>query len=257
MEPINPYASPLVAPGEEPMGEADQPLSLLGALNVGTSLFVRRFPTLAAITLVVWAPLEALISYQEYFVLDPDDPLGILGWSVLPQALVGIVAVGGTISVGEAALRGEHRGWLAGLGDGLRGWPRLFSSQLVGGLLLIVAAFFLLLPALYLGVRFALSDCAAIVERRAGMNAINRSMELTRGRFLTFLGLCVVTIVPILSAGSVIFLPLAYFPQYDHWLLSAALACCLDLLETWMTLVFVAAYVQCRAEERRVNVEPQ
>jgi hypothetical protein len=106
------------------------------------------------------------------------------------------------------------------------------------------------LPALYLGVRFSLSDSAAILERRAGMNAIDRSMTLTRGRFLTFLGLCTITVVPILLAGVVFFLPLAFFPQYDHWLLSAALSCVLDLMEPWMTLVFVAAYVQCVAEER-------
>jgi hypothetical protein len=76
-------------------------------------------------------------------------------------------------------------------------------------------------------------------------------MELTRGRFLIFLSLCVITIVPLLLAGGVIFMPLAMFPDYDHWVLSAALSCVLDLLAPWMTLVFVAAYVHRRAEERR------
>ena len=250
MEPVNPYAAPRDAGEEGPAVALEQPLSLLGAINTGTSLYLRRFPTWAAITLVVWGPVETFISYQEYFVLDPDDPLGVVRWEALAEALVGIIAVGATISVGEAALRGEHRGWLAGLGEGLRSWPRIFSSRFVGGLLVLLAALLLLLPGLYLGVRYSLSDCAAILERRAAMNAVSRSMELTRGRFLIFLALCVITIVPNLLTGSVIYVPLMLFPAIDHWLVAAALGCVLALLEPWMTLVFVAAYVQCRAEER-------
>jgi hypothetical protein len=251
MEPVNPYAAPREAGAEVPVETPEQPLSLMAALNTGTSLYLRRFPTWAAITLVVWVPLELFVSYQEYFVLDPDDVLGALRWSIFSEALVGIIAVGGTISVGEAALRGEQRGWLDGLGDGLRGWPRIFSSRLVGGLMLLIAALLFLLPALYLGARYSLSDTAAIIERKAGMNAVSRSMTLTRGRFLTFFGLCAITIVPILVAGGLIFIPLEFFPQIDHWLLSAALSSLIDLLGPWMTLVFVAAYVQSRAEERR------
>ena len=253
MDPVNPYAAPREAGGEAPPLAAEQPLSLMGALNVGTSLYLRRFGTWAAITLAIWVPVELFVSYQEYFVLEPDDVAGFLRWSLLAEAFFGIIAVGGTISVGEAALRGEHRGWLAGLGDGLRGWPRIFSSRLIVGIAIVISAFLFLLPALYLAARVSLSDSAAIIERRSGTGAMGRSMELTRGRFLIFFGLCAITIAPMPVAGFLVFLPLDYFPQYDHWLLSTALACLIDLLEPWMTLVFVAAYVQCRAEERRAE----
>jgi hypothetical protein len=181
---------------------------------------------------------------------DPDNPLQTFFWTVLAEGLVGIIAIGGTIGIGEAALRGERRSWLHGLADGMRGWPQMFSSRFLAGLVLTIAAVAFLLPALYLGVRYSLSDCAAIVERRSGMNAVGRSMELTRGRFLIFLGLCVITIVPLVVAGFLIFMPLDLYPQIDHWLLSAALGWLIDLLEPWMTLVFVAAYFQRRAEER-------
>jgi hypothetical protein len=251
MEPVNPYAAPAAASSEAAAAAPDQPLSLMAALNTGTSLYLRRFPTWAAMTLAIWLPLELFVSYQEYFVLDPDDVAGVLRWSVLGEAFVGIIAVGGTISVGEAELRGERRGWLSGLGEGLRGWPRIFSSRFVGGLAVLIAALLFLLPALYLGARFSLSDSVAILERRAGTGAVGRSLELTRGRFLIFFALCTITIVPILIAGFVVFLPLQFFPEYNHWVLSAALACVANLLEPWMTLVFVAAYVQCRAEEQR------
>jgi len=251
MEPVNPYAAPQAAGADAAAVAAEQPLSLLAALNSGTWLYVRRFPTWAAMTLVLWGPLEVLLAYQEYFVADPDNPFEAYFSQVLADALFGIIAIGGTIGVGEAALRGERRGWLAGLGDGLRAWPHVFSSRFVGGLTLVLAAMLFLLPALYLGVRYALSDSVAVLERRGGMKAIGRSMELTGVRFLILLGLCLATVVPIVAASVFIFFPLGFYPQYDHWLLSAALSFVLDLLTPWMTLVFVAAYVQRRDEQRR------
>jgi hypothetical protein len=254
MEPVNPYSAPLAISGVA-VEAVEQPLTLVGALGAGTSLFFRRLPTLLAITLVIWVPVELIVSYQEYFVLDPDDVLGLLRWTVLSEALIGIIATGGIVSVAAADLHGEERGWLAGLGDGVRAWPRLFATRLVSGLVLIAAAVFFIVPAIYLGIRYSLSDTAAVVEGRAGMNALSRSMELTRGRFLLFLGLCIATVTPVLIANSVIYLPLSWFPEIDHWLISAALTCLIDLLDGWATLVFVAAYMQCLGEQRRAQAQ--
>lgn len=251
MDTANPYASPLAAGSELSSDVAENPLTLLGALGAGTALFWRRFPTLAAITLIVWLPIELLVSYQEYFVLAPDDVLGLIRWTMVMESLVGIIAIGGIVTVSEAALRGEHRGWLTGLIDGLRGWPRLFATRFVGGCVLLIAAMFFILPAVYLFVRYAFADIAAIVERRAGTGALGRSMTLTRGRFLVMLGLYAATVGPLLVSGGVIFVPLGLFPEYDNWLTSTALSCFLDLIGSWMTVVFVVAYVQCRTEENR------
>jgi hypothetical protein len=253
METENPYASPMASESGVALQAAEQPLTLLGALGEGTSLFWRRLPTLAAITLVVWGPIEVLVGYLEYFVLSPDDVLGAFRVSMWMESLFGIIAIGGVIHVSEAALRGEHLGWLAGLSEGLRGWPRLFATRFVCGLVLLVAAIFFILPAIYLLVRYAFSETAAIVERQAGMSALRRSMTLTRGRVLTMLGLVAATVGPMVFASGVIFVPLDLYPEFDNWLSSAALACILDLLGSWMAVVFVVAYVQCRSEENRTE----
>src|SRR5690606_37715776 len=84
---------------------------------------------------------------------------------------------------------------------------------------------------------------------RAGMNALNRSMSMTHGRFFTFLGLGLLTLLPGVVVSFVLFLPLGLFPQLDHWLISAALTCVVELVDAWMTLVVIAAYVQCREQE--------
>jgi hypothetical protein len=153
--------------------------------------------------------------------------------------------------VSEAALRGERRGWLTGLGDGIHAWPRLFGTRFVAGVALLLAALLLVLPAIYLTARFSLAETVSVVESKVGPKALGRSMQLTRGKFLIYLALCAATAIPALLLGSMIHMPLAMLPQLDHWLLSAALTCVLDLIWTWVTVVFVAAYAHACAQERR------
>ncbi len=250
-DPENPYAAPLVPADDLQLDAADKPFTLLGILNTGTSLYLRLFPTLAAVTLAVWGPLELYVSYQEYFVLAPDDIGGAIRLSILGEMFIGIISTGAAISVSEAALRGERRGWLTGLGDGLHAWPRLFGTRFVAGIVLVLAFLLLVLPAIYLTARFSLAETISVVEHKVGPKALGRSMQLTRGRFFNYLVLCAVTAIPLLLLGSVIHMPLALLPQLDHWLLSAALTCVLDLIWTWVTVVFVAAYAHAIAQERR------
>ncbi len=77
MEPANPYASPLTVSREADTA-LEERFSLLAALRAGTSLYFRRLPTIAAITLSICVPMELFVSYQEYFVLDPEDVLGVI-----------------------------------------------------------------------------------------------------------------------------------------------------------------------------------
>jgi hypothetical protein len=250
MDPINPYASPHI-PIADHTELGEQPLTVLGAMGTGTTLSFRIFPSIAAVTLVVWLPLELLISYREYFVLDPDDAVGAIRQTLLLDAFFGAIATGGVISVGEAALRGRRKSWLAGLGDGVRGWPRLFATQLVAGVVLLLAALIFVLPAFYLAVRYSLSEPAAILEGKVGMRALGRSMQLTRGNFVTFFLLCLFTLVSVALVSVATYLPIALFPAFNHWLVAAALTSVDDLAGSWMTLVFVAAYVQITAIKRK------
>ena len=59
MEPVNPYAAPQAAGADATAVAAEQPLSLLAALNSGTWLYVRRFPTWAAMTPIFPGAVQA------------------------------------------------------------------------------------------------------------------------------------------------------------------------------------------------------
>ncbi|MDX1947466.1 MAG: hypothetical protein SFU86_18845 [Pirellulaceae bacterium] len=244
---INPYAAPSVESAV--LAAGPPPATFFQVLAAGTGLFVRRLPAVAAIMLVVWGPLELGQSYLETYVLDPDDVGTSFRLSMLLDALFGIIAVGAIVNLGLAESRGEPLAWWTCLGRGVAAWPRLFATRFVSGILLLLAALLLILPALYLAVRFSLGDTIAVAEGKAGMPALTRSLELTKGKFFWFTGLASVTVGSVLVFSVVTELPLIFFPDIHHWLLDAALTWLIDLFSAWMTLVYVAALLSVRASE--------
>jgi hypothetical protein len=181
-------------------------------------------------------------SYVEYFVFDPENVRATFRLAMLMEGLVGIIAVASVILVGAAAMKGEEIAWWRALGQGLAAWPRLFATRLVAGFLLSLSALCFVIPYLYFAPRFSLSDTATVLEGKAGPSAIRRSMRLTQQNYLVYLGLCALTIIPVIVVGIVVQLPLVLFPEINDWLLSASLTWLADLFTPWMTLVFVAAY---------------
>lgn len=240
MDPTNPYAAPAVDAYFEL--ESRRPKTFPEIIAAGTKLYISRFPAVLAITAVVWIPGELLHSYIEYFVLDPEDVLAQFRLTIFIEGIVGILAVASVIHLGAKTLEGEQCPWWTALGRGVAAWPRLFVTRIVSGFLLTLSALLLLVPYFYFAPRFSLCDTVSVVERKAGPSAVGRSMKLTEGSYLLYLGLCVVTVIPVLIAGIGVGVPLLIFPEIDHWLISAGLTWLADLFMPWMTLVFVSAY---------------
>jgi hypothetical protein len=255
MDNVNPYAAPRM---EMPAEHAPVvPATLFGALATGTSLFLSRFPTFAAITLAVWGPLELFQSYCNYFIFDAEDLGASFRLSLILEWLFGIIVAGGVTAIGAAQLEGERLSWWTGVVRGLGAWPRLFGTRFIAGIILALAALLLVLPALYLGVRFAVAEPVAIVERRVGMAAIKRSLALTHGAFFRYLGICLCTIGPFLVLNVATGIPGTLVPELNHWLFDAALMSVLDLAITWTTLVILAAYMGSVIAEQRANEDAE
>jgi hypothetical protein len=255
MDNINPYAAPQMDISVAPA--LDVPPTLFGALAMGTTLYLRRFSTFAALMLAISGPLEVGLHYLYYFVLDPESAGGYFQLSLLIQVSVGIILTGAVVEIGHADLRGERLSSLSGFGRGLDAWPRIFATQLVLGIVLLFAALFLILPALYLAVRLSAASVVAVVERTRATTALSRTMEVTNGAFFRYLGL------GLISFGSLFFLSMltdtviALVPAFNQWLVAAGLWFLVDLFSPWTILIFVAAYVASVDEERRASAPVQ
>jgi len=241
MSSINPYASPQF----ESRRDEPQPIpTTVGEiLSAGTTLYVNHLWTWVAMTAVVWGPLELAATYLEYFVIDADDIGRSFQMNAFFEGVFGIILYGGVIRAGGDAWRGEPVTWIRGLGQGLAAWPRLFSTRLLGGLVVILGLLLFIIPGLYLAVRIVLADAVSVVERKGATTALPRSMDLTYGKFFRYLMLCFVTYVPFVALATLHQMPLILFPQIDHWVVAAALTLTLDLAAPWIVLIFLAAYI--------------
>jgi hypothetical protein len=247
MSSINPYASPQVDQhGSQPRAI---PTAVGEILSAGTTLYVNHFWTWVAMVVVVWGPLELAGSYLEYFVIDAEDVGRTFQMNALFEGIFGIVVAGGVIQMGSDAWRGEPISWTRGLAQGLAAWPRLFTTRLVGGIVLILGIVLFIVPGLYVAVRIALADAVSVLERKSGMAALPRSMELTYRKFFRYLALSFVTYGPLIVLSAVHQMPLVMFPEINHWIVAAALTLTIDLATPWIILVFVAAYLSETAEE--------
>lgn len=239
MEPVNPYESPQIGQLVDARRPSAIPETLADMVRLGTSLYIANFLPIAGIMLAFSVPMALTQAYADYFAFDPEDPGKSLRLTLLFQNVIGLIPQAGVMAIGAAALKGQQPTFLRGLVEGFAAWPRMFVTRLIVTISILLALVLFVIPGIYVGVRTAYSEPAALIEHRGGMSAPGRSFELTKGRFWqTFCLLCIVYGV-VLCVGFSSEIPRMFF---DHWLLSAASSVVIDLLSAWAMLVLVTAY---------------
>ncbi|MGI8981897.1 MAG: hypothetical protein ACR2FY_21915 [Pirellulaceae bacterium] len=237
---LNPYASP--QPAEALDQTAGPPASFSGIVATGFRLYRRNFVSIAVVTLFVWCPIEFIESYCEYFVFEADDIGAVFRLNSLMEGLFGIIAYASVIAIGMGDLRGQPISTLAALRQGISAWPRLFWTGIVSQFAVAIGLLFLLIPGVYLAVRFSLYYCVAVNEGLNGVPCLKRSMALTKDNFWGFLFLGIAGLTVLILLGAIAVIPLIVLPQFDNWITSAISNLIIDLLAPLLTLIYVAAY---------------
>jgi len=240
VQPLNPYASPQHPEGV--LRAAIVPATLGEILLTGVSLYAANAPTVIGVTVAIWLPIEVLQSYYEYFVADSQNIGRSIRMSLWMENLIGVIPIAGVIAIGNAAMKGERPSIWFGLRSGLEAWPRMVGTRIVVGIITILALVLFIVPGIYVGVRAALAEPVAVIERLNGMTSMKRSFQLTQGDFWRYLFLAVVSLGVVFLFGALTAIPATVFPEIDHWLLSASLSLLVDVISAWPVLVFVAAY---------------
>ncbi|HEU4427932.1 MAG TPA: hypothetical protein VFT98_04205 [Myxococcota bacterium] len=101
----------------------------------------------------------------------------------IPTALARPLLDGCTLVVARGVARELQVGAWEMLREGVRAWPRLLAVNVFSGLFVGVASLFLVVPGLVLAVRYALASSAAFEDRCGLLASLQRSSELSRGRF--------------------------------------------------------------------------
>ncbi len=220
---------------------------MIAILRQACSLYQANALVIAACLACLWLPFDVLISYLTHFVFDGDDWRSTAAGFRSADNLVGLIATAAVISVANASLSGQRLSLAQGVHRGLIAWLRMWWTRLVSRLVLLIAFLFLVVPGLWLLVRFSLTESVVVCERVSGPAALSRSFELTRGHFRRFFWLQLVT-MGIVAATLVCSVgPPLLIPELDHWLYFSAIWFMHHFVTAYVSLAFFAAFTALTA----------
>ncbi len=141
-----------------------------------------RFPALLAVS-VGYSGLLYVVSSKAGF-LDVRNPYWVL--SVGGVLLLSPIYHAVLLPAIAAALRGGRADWRAVLGEGQNLFQRLFYGEIVVGAAVIAGGLLLLIPGIYIGMRFVYYKQTIVLERTSTITALRKSLRVTRDGRLTF-----------------------------------------------------------------------
>lgn len=182
-----------------------RPLSMGEVLDAGFRLFRHRFGALMVCALVPIVPLTILsmiiVASTDPTAFDVDtsatssDDGSVLIGDLLDRLLTGAaaaLAIAACFKVISSAYLGER----TGAGESLRyGLTRLFPlmvAYVVLSILIPIGLILLLIPGIFLAVKWSLTYAAIVGERAGPFRGMGRSWELTKGHWWRIFGTLIV-----------------------------------------------------------------
>jgi hypothetical protein len=174
-----------------------RPLSIGETLDAGFRLLRARFGTLIVCVLVPMVPLSIIATVIEASTNDQafdvnatttsttDDGAVIAGTliSALIQGAAAALAIAACFRVVSSAYLGERAEAGPSLRYGLSRLLPLIVAYITLSIVLAISALFLLIPAIFLGVKWCVTFAAIVAERAGPFSAMGRSWELTGGHW--------------------------------------------------------------------------
>jgi hypothetical protein len=253
-----------------PTGGWLTPLDIGEILSTAFDLYRQQFTKLIAIAAIVIVPLQVIQYYlvNEVFgtrfgrvQVDPvTGSLTVTGGfvrSIFVLTIASLVAFLITLILLGAITRAAA-GSIAGLpievGESYR-----FGLQRLGPLLLVMllvwvsllAGFILLvIPGIFLAVKFSVSVQSLVVENRRGTEAIGRSWELTKGHFWHVLGAFLLALIIAAAVSGII-----GSIGGRSWLLEAIFTSIGQILsQPFVALVAIVIYLDLRVREENLDL---
>ena len=211
-----------------------RPLALGEILDVSIKLVTRNWRALATVVLVVTVPVGVIsllittstTSYDPLLdVRTADDGAAYVAGALvnaLLQLLLYLLAPAACTALLADAYLGRRPEWQPSLATAARRAPAVFAMSVAVGLGLLVGFTALVIPAIFLGVRWSVALPALLLERRGPFAAIGRSWSLVGGFWWKCFGTVFVAyllvIVLSFATGAVLGAVLALLASTDSFL---------------------------------------
>jgi hypothetical protein len=253
-----------------------RPLSVGEIIDVAIKMWRRQFGTLARIVLVVVAPVElfatlvtASVSNFDVETFDPTtgDPTldggAFAGWlagmftAQILSGLAFLISSAAVLRAVSVAYLGGTPDWRDSLRAATSRLPSLIwlGFLMFGGL--VLAAIALIIPAIWLGVAWALAFPVLIAEEQRGVDAMRRSFRLVQNRWWPTFGALFLAFLLQSFIGLVLGIPLGIltFSEQGDSLVAIFLAMVVNVVASVVTTPFMAAVLVLIYFDLRVRKE--
>lgn len=180
--PGNPYEAPradLFEPGDATPVVPDD---LGGRMLLALRLYLFNLPLIAVPTLLVWLP----VSYFVESTIAQTHELDVAMLSIRLHSFAELIFGPFVTSAVIWSLAERHAGRTptvsALLKAGFDSWGRLFAAKFVASFLVLIGVLALIVPGIYLIIRFSLIDAVVVLEGAGPTHARHRSAALVTGR---------------------------------------------------------------------------
>jgi hypothetical protein len=216
--------------------------SVFGLLGDALSLYFGNLPTIAAITLSVFGPVNFLKCYLVHAAnleenvaasarveMGVESVFGPLVTAALLVALVHKIRTGRAMRFGKAFARG------------FKHWGSVFGARFRSGLFIGLGLLLFVVPGLIWTVKYSLTDEIATFEvDRSSTRVLSRSAELTKGRAWKIFAVGLLAAIPVMGlqfAGGVV------SGLTASWVVTALVDCVADVGYRFFVAVMLLVYL--------------
>ena len=195
-----------------------QPLTVTGTVDAAFTIYRRRFRDLIIIAAIILVPLTIITYLLNVTVFDTEvvvdpDTLDMTGfWGALTGGLVlAVISYAGTLIISGAVARtvgdeyvGVESEWQVSMRKALDRIWALIGASLLYALGVFIGFLLLVIPGIYLAIRWVVASVTVILEDRGPTASLGRSAELVRGRWWPVFGVMILGLIIQFVIGAIV-----------------------------------------------------
>ena len=148
---------------------------MLGKFREAISLFSSNISLFSRIILTIWLPGNIIINYLDYYVFYEADFIGLMRANMWIQGIFGPIYIGALIYALSKLKQYQMVTYTEAITAGFRNWQRLWWARFIAGLFIALGFIALIVPGIFLTIRYALIDSVVILEGADASESRKRS----------------------------------------------------------------------------------
>ena len=233
---------------------------MIQKIREAIGLFTTNLPLFSLIVLTVWLPGSILLVYLRLYVFPATtggDEFRLivqeLRVSNAIELAFGPLYVGATLYAASQLKKGLRPTYRESMVHAGRRSFKLLGTRMGTGLIVFAGLIALIIPGVFLLLRFALIDAIVVLEGLQGASARNLSVKLTQGKKWYILGTMILTLIGLTIVISlvsfILYLPLGLAGQNENFLVAVICECISNILLSLLTIVLFLFYLDAKNEQ--------